>query len=161
MEKILRSQIFLTLRMANGKCGRPKKEVLKTTRFELRFTAEQKERLKNNAKQQRYSSVSSYIIDKLFTRNLSKNQVGLDLADINQLRKIIKELNPIGVNINQIAKKINSLQPDIEDSILHYELQKVIDECQKIALIRKQIEEIIKFESQKLLGEYKENIDKG
>ena len=127
--------------MTRNKGGRPKQEVLKTTNYLIRLTEEQKKTLFYNAKQQHYKTTASYVLYKLFSRNLTKNVSSLSISDAQKISISYQEIKKCGVNINQITRKINSFFPDTDESILIYELKKV-QENQKIML--EKIEDIYK-----------------
>ena len=111
--------------MARNPGGRPKQSVLKTRYLRVRLTDEEYNSLLNNAKQQHYSTISSYVHHRLFSRNFSKNVHTFSFQDAIRIEEVYKEIAKCGVNINQVAKKINSLREEIDDSILIYEVKKL------------------------------------
>lgn len=111
--------------MARNLGGRPKQSVLKTRYLTVRLTEEEYKSLSNNAKQQHYSTISSYVHHRLFSRNFSRNIHTLSFIDAIRIDEVYKEISKCGVNINQVAKKINSLRQETDDSILIYEVKKL------------------------------------
>ena len=71
----------------------------------IRVSGEEKVRIKSNTSSGRYACMSDFIRARLLSSN--KKVVSLDEAAANQIKTMDYELNKIGVNLNQIAKKIN------------------------------------------------------
>lgn len=85
-----------------------------TKRFALRLTQKQRNQIKKLQKSWGLSTESA-VIKKLIDDS-KEEQNSNDLAlQINELTAIKKELNHIGININQIAKKANQVQMSIDD----------------------------------------------
>lgn len=74
---------------------------MNSERFELRLSGKEKEKLLADAKKTGMSA-SSYI------RALINRERPDTSEDYEQIQKLIKEINAIGNNINQIARKFNS-----------------------------------------------------
>ena len=72
----------------------------------IRVSQEEKIRIKSYAKIGKYACMSDYIRTRLFNSN--KKVISLDEEASAQLKRLDYELNKIGVNYNQIAKKINT-----------------------------------------------------
>ena len=72
----------------------------------IRVSQEEKIRIKSHAKIGKYACMSDYIRTRLFNSN--KKVISLDEEASAQIKKLDYELNKIGVNYNQIAKKINT-----------------------------------------------------
>lgn len=88
----------------------------KVERFNFRMTASELENLKINAKQ-RGISVSAYIRDTAVYKNsiTSKEEFVIKKEYLNEIRRLIYEINRIGNNINQIVKSYNSEFYDYSD----------------------------------------------
>lgn len=142
--------------MAKNKGGRPKEEVVKTSLYKIRLTEEQKKKLFYNAKQQHYKTTSSYVLHRLFSKNSSKNVHTFSFIDAIRIDKVYKELSKCGVNINQVAKKINSLRQETDDSILIYEVKK-LQEIMKI--VQENSQEIYNLLIEKTKGLYTSESD--
>jgi Bacterial mobilisation protein (MobC). len=79
----------------------------RTEKLIIRLTREEKLRLQNLTKQGRYGCMSDYMRNKIF--DLSKRKViSLDDQSKEQLKSLDYELNKIGVNLNQLSKRMNS-----------------------------------------------------
>ena len=73
----------------------------------LLMTREEKLRLDSLVKQGKYGCMSDYMRNKIF--DLSKRKViSLDDETKEQLKSLDYELNKIGVNLNQLSKRMNS-----------------------------------------------------
>ena len=100
--------------------GRPKKSnvVSFTDRLELRIHTDDKEEIEARAKEAGLS-VSEYVrLSALSCEIIQKTRTDIDF-------RLVYELNKIGVNLNQIAKAMNS-HGGVPDELIH--LQKRIDD---------------------------------
>ena len=73
----------------------------------IRVSREEKLRLKAMTKNGKYGCMSDLIRTKVF-RESNKKVVSLDEEARNQLKSLDYELNKIGVNLNQLSKRVNS-----------------------------------------------------
>jgi len=71
----------------------------------IRVSKEEKIRIKSHTKMGKYACMSDFIRTRLFNSN--KKVISLDKEASTQIKRMDYELNKIGVNLNQIAKKIN------------------------------------------------------
>ena len=142
--------------MARNKGGRPKQSILKTHNICVRVTDSEKEILLNNAKQQHYSTISAYVHHRLFSRNFSRNIHTFSFQDAIRIEEVYHELSRCGVNINQVAKKINSLREEIDDSILIYEVKKLQE---ILTIVEKNSQEIYKLLIEKTKDLYSSESD--
>ncbi len=95
-------------------------------RFALRLTTKQRQQVKRLQKSWGLSTESA-VIKKLIDDSKEENNSS-DLAlQINELTAIKKELNRIGININQIAKKANQMGMSMDD--LNAVMQYMKDVC--------------------------------
>ena len=79
----------------------------RTEKLIIRLTREEKLRLQNLTKQGKYACMSDYMRNKIFDQ--SKRKVfSLDDQAKEQLKSLDYELNKIGVNLNQLSKRMNS-----------------------------------------------------
>lgn len=79
----------------------------RTEKLIIRLTREEKFRLQSLTKQGKYGCMSDYMRNKLF--DLSKRKTfSLDNETREQLKNMDYELNKIGVNLNQLSKRMNS-----------------------------------------------------
>lgn len=79
----------------------------RTEKLIIRLTREEKLRLQNLTKRGKYSCMSDYMRNKIF--DLSKRKtLSLDNEAKEQLKSLDYELNKIGVNLNQLSKRMNS-----------------------------------------------------
>lgn len=72
----------------------------------IRVSREEKIRIKTLAKTGKFGCISDLIRTRIFNSN--KKLISLDQEASNQIKLTDYELNKIGVNLNQIAKKINT-----------------------------------------------------
>ena len=91
----------------------------RTIRMSFRVTPDEKHIIENRALQTNTNSMSAYI------RHMAINGIIVNYEN-KEIKKLIKSLGKIGVNINQIATRVNSTNGMyIED--VHY-LRKVMNE---------------------------------
>lgn len=79
----------------------------RTEKLIIRLTREEKLRLQNLTKQGKYGCMSDYMRNKIFDQSKRK-VISLDSEAKEQLRSLDYELNKIGVNLNQLSKRMNS-----------------------------------------------------
>ena len=73
----------------------------------LLMTREEKLRLDSLVKRGKYGCMSDYMRNKIFDQSKRK-VISLDDEAKAQLRSLDYELNKIGVNLNQLSKRVNS-----------------------------------------------------
>lgn len=73
----------------------------------IRVNPEEKLRIKALTKSGGYPCMSDFIRVRIF-RQLDKKKVTLDNETNQQLKELDYELNKIGVNLNQLSKRMNS-----------------------------------------------------
>ena len=73
----------------------------------LRVSKEEKQRIKTLTKSGGYPCMSDFIRSRIFKR-LDKKIVSLDENTSYQLKQLDYEINKIGVNLNQLSKRMNS-----------------------------------------------------
>ncbi len=79
----------------------------RTEKLIIRLTREEKFRLQYLTRQGKYGCMSDYMRNKIF--DLSKRKtLSLDNEAKDQLKSLDYELNKIGVNLNQLSKRMNS-----------------------------------------------------
>lgn len=79
----------------------------RTVKLIIRLTKDEKLRLQNLTKQGKYACMSDYMRNRIF--DLSKRKtISLDDEAKNELKSLDYELNKIGVNLNQLSKRMNS-----------------------------------------------------
>jgi hypothetical protein len=79
----------------------------RTVKLIIRLTKDEKLRLQNLTKQGKYACMSDYMRNKIFVQSKRK-VISLDNEGIEQLKSLDYELNRIGVNLNQLSKRMNS-----------------------------------------------------
>ena len=79
----------------------------RTEKLIIRLTREEKFRLQNLTKQGKYGCMSDYMRNKIFDQSKRK-VISLDDQAKEQLKSLDYELNKIGVNLNQLSKRMNS-----------------------------------------------------
>jgi spore coat polysaccharide biosynthesis predicted glycosyltransferase SpsG len=73
----------------------------------LLMSRDEKQKLEFLVKQGRYGCMSDYMRNKIFDQSKRK-VISLDDQAKEQLRSLDYELNKIGVNLNQLSKRMNS-----------------------------------------------------
>jgi Arc/MetJ-type ribon-helix-helix transcriptional regulator len=73
----------------------------------IRVSMEEKLRIRTLTKSGKYACMSDFIRVRIF-RKLDKQVLTLDEETNQQLKTLDYELNKIGVNLNQLSKRINS-----------------------------------------------------
>ena len=83
----------------------------------FRFTESELHKLKENYQKTKFSSLSAFVRYLIFNRSIeikfspTEDQLARAITERNRrLRDINNQIAKIGVNINQIAKKVNSQQ---------------------------------------------------
>lgn len=79
----------------------------RTVKLIIRLTKAEKLRLQNLTKQGKYACMSDYMRNKIFDQSKRK-VISLDDQSKEQLKSLDYELNKIGVNLNQLSKRMNS-----------------------------------------------------
>jgi L-ribulose-5-phosphate 3-epimerase UlaE len=79
----------------------------RTAKLIIRLTNDEKIRLQNLTKQGKYACMSDYMRNKLFDQSKRK-MIRLDEEAKEQFKSLDYELNKIGVNLNQLSKRMNS-----------------------------------------------------
>ena len=73
----------------------------------IRITREEKIRLKSLTKRGKFACMSDYIRSRIFKQS-DRKVISLDENANDQLKNLDYELNKIGVNLNQLSKRMNS-----------------------------------------------------
>lgn len=73
----------------------------------IRLTREEKLRLRALAKRGKYPCMSDFLRSRVF-RSVDRKQISMDAETTEQLKSLDYELNKIGVNLNQLSKRMNS-----------------------------------------------------
>jgi Arc/MetJ-type ribon-helix-helix transcriptional regulator len=73
----------------------------------LLMSRDEKQKLESLVKQGKYSCMSDYMRNKIFDQSKRK-VISLDDQAKEQLKSLDYELNKIGVNLNQLSKRMNS-----------------------------------------------------
>ncbi|WP_430973769.1 plasmid mobilization relaxosome protein MobC [Sunxiuqinia rutila] len=73
----------------------------------LLMTPEEKLRLDSWVKRGKYACRSDYLRSRIF-KTVEWKQISLDAETAEQLKSLDYELNKIGVNLNQLSKRMNS-----------------------------------------------------
>nr|WP_319267037.1 plasmid mobilization relaxosome protein MobC [uncultured Draconibacterium sp.] len=73
----------------------------------VRVSRDEKLRIKALTRSEGYPCMSDYVRSRIF-RRLDKKVISLDENTSQQLQELDFELNKIGVNLNQLSKKMNS-----------------------------------------------------
>lgn len=103
----------------------------RSTKLIIRVSREEKLRLKAMTKKGKYGCMSDLIRTKVF-RESNKKVVSLDEEATRQLKSLDYELNKIGVNLNQLSKRMNSFagyRIDDNDRLLLKKAFEMMREC--------------------------------
>ena len=73
----------------------------------IRITREEKIRLKSLTKRGKFACMSDFIRSRIFKQS-DRKVISLDENANDQLKNLDYELNKIGVNLNQLSKRMNS-----------------------------------------------------
>lgn len=73
----------------------------------LLMTPEEKLRLDSWVKRGKYACRSDYLRSRIF-KSVDRKQIFLDAETTEKLKSLDYELNKIGVNLNQLSKRMNS-----------------------------------------------------
>ena len=73
----------------------------------LLMSRDEKQKLESLVKQGKYGCMSDYMRNKIFDQSKRK-MISLDNQAKEQLKSLDYELNKIGVNLNQLSKRMNS-----------------------------------------------------
>jgi Arc/MetJ-type ribon-helix-helix transcriptional regulator len=73
----------------------------------IRITREEKIRLQSLTKRGKFACMSDYIRSRIF-KHTDRKVISLDEEANNRLKSLDYELNKIGVNLNQLSKRMNS-----------------------------------------------------
>ena len=79
----------------------------RTEKLIIRLTKNEKLSLQNLTKHGKYGCVSDYMRNRIFDQSKRK-VISLDDEAKEQLKSLDYELNKIGVNLNQLSKRMNS-----------------------------------------------------
>lgn len=94
--------------------GRKPKDEHRDFFLRIRLSNEERKRLWKTAQDKGFSTVSTYVRNIILDREkelspIPNNGERLNLIDRNAVNASVREIRKIGVNVNQIAKKANSL----------------------------------------------------
>lgn len=79
----------------------------RTVTVKLMMTEEEKLRLDSLVKRGKYGCRSDFLRTRIFN-SAERKQISLDLETTERLKSLDYELNKIGVNLNQLSKRMNS-----------------------------------------------------
>lgn len=129
--------------MGKQSAGRPKLPEKKVrNNFTIRLSSEEYEQLKTKQLEEGFATLASLIHSRIFSRQFYSSSNLLSLAEIGNLYQYIKELNAIGRNINQIARKVETMDDGSEKPVI-YELRKVGEKLDEIIRIEKMFQEVV------------------
>lgn len=127
-----------------NKGGRPRKtEKLKRNHiYHIRFSESEYLDLKKRRLDYGYASVASLIHYKLFGKTHCNDSGALPAAQLLVISGIIKEVNAIGKNVNQVVKKIEFMDTRAEKPLL-YESIKIEEMLSEVRQHEEKILEIL------------------
>ncbi len=76
-------------------------------KFIIRFTQEEKLRIKALTREGKYACMSDYVRSRIFNSR-NRKVITFEQQTKEELQKLDYELNKIGVNLNQLSKRMNS-----------------------------------------------------
>ena len=95
----------------------------------LRFTPEEYSKIESRFRASTSRKLSDHIRKHLFNKPIIATYRNQSLDDLmEETMSLTNELNAIGKNINQIAKKFNTLKliPEFKEQLIRFELEKRI-----------------------------------
>ena len=116
----------------------------KTRKITLRLTAEEYVKIEQKWKTSTCRKLSDYLRKQIFDKSITTLYRNQSLDNfIEETIVLRKELNAIGINLNQTVKKLHTLQriPEFKTWIIRYEIEKQIFKS-KIDLIEKHASKI-------------------
>lgn len=90
-------------------------------------TPDEATRIKESATRAGYATMASYMRDRALTRQAREGR--MDIWEADKVEKVFSEVRRIGVNVNQVARRMNTFDPRAE-KVIGYEAKK-IEEYQK------------------------------
>lgn len=116
----------------------------RTRRITLRLTPEEYAKIEQRYKASTCRKLSDYVRKHLFDKPITTHYRNQSLDDFIEETVLLRnELSAIGNNINQVVKKMHTLQqiPEFKQWIIHYEIEQQIFKG-KIDLIEKHTSKI-------------------
>ena len=116
----------------------------RTRRTTLRLTPEEYTKIEKRYKASTCRKLSDYVRKHLFNRPITTHYRNQSLDDfIEEMALLRNELSAIGNNINQVVKKMHTLNqiPEFKQWIIRYEIEQQLFK-RKIDLIEKHISKI-------------------
>ena len=102
----------------NGQSGSDGNEYLRTKRIELRVCQHEYSKIEQHAESSGYSNIAQYLRES----GLTRKHIESPSSRQRDKQKWLYELNRIGNNLNQIARRLNQGDP-VDDEILMVLLQ--------------------------------------
>jgi len=103
----------------------------------LLMTPEEKLRLDSWVKRGKYACRSDYLRSRIF-HSVDRKQISLDAETTEKLKSLDYELNKIGVNLNQLSKRMNSFSGYRMDDQDRQLLKQTFDQlCDCLAILQK------------------------
>lgn len=117
------------------KGGRPPKKASekRTRNVVFRLTDEEYNEFRKLYLESGKLTVRKFLMDSYLNRKGIKTGPSLDAEIFTLLRTNVKDIHAVGVNVNQIAAKINSMKGDISDQVLGYEVKKMLVSLSEIS----------------------------
>lgn len=134
-----------------NKKGRPlAKEEKKECRISAYLTKTEKKEFDIAFKKSGWESVAKFIKKATMGSGIQVKTPYTDADLYNEMQRNITDIHKLCVNVNQIAKKINSIKTDVSISVLEYELRHLSELIIEI----KNEEKIMKSQSQIIVKEF-------
>lgn len=99
----------------------------KSRRITLRMTPQEYREIENRFKKSTCRKLSEYARNLLFNKPITTHYRNQSLDDFMEEMILLRnELSAIGNNVNQVVKKLNTVQetPEFRDLLMYYERQK-------------------------------------
>ncbi|MDI5886471.1 plasmid mobilization relaxosome protein MobC [Flavobacterium sp. LB3P48] len=116
----------------------------RTRRITLRLTPDEYAKIENRCKTSTCRKLSDYVRKHLFDKSITTYYRNQSLDDFIEETVLLRnELSAIGNNLNQVVKKMHTLQqiPEFREWIIRYEIEKQIFKS-KIDLIERHTSKI-------------------
>lgn len=119
------------IKLKNGQAGPDGNTFLRDKRIEIRVCQQEYEKLEKYALEAGYLNVAQYLRES----GLTRKQITSPSTKQKERNQWLYEINRIGNNINQIAKKLNQNKaPDEEMLMVMLQIQDIAQEALKEAL---------------------------
>lgn len=124
-----------------GKGGRPRTSNPRNRTLMVCCTREEADGIKEAALRSGYATMASYLRDRALTR---AQQAGrMDIWETDKVERIFSEVRRIGVNINQVTRRLNTFDERAE-KVIGYEARKIEGQMAEIERLMTECRDMIR-----------------